>query len=70
MDMFEKIGSWFQIVASVFFTLFSIFQVVRALFMRSEVFYIICFAAMLFIYCNLFRLSLAELKELKKGGRK
>lgn len=69
MDMFEKIGSWFQVVASVFFVLFLLFQIVRALFMRSEVFYIVCFAAMLFLSYGLLHLSVAELKELK-GGKK
>lgn len=69
MDMFEKIGSWFQVVASVFFVPFSLFQIVRALFMRSEVFYIVCFVAMLFLSYGLLRLSVAELKELK-GGKK
>lgn len=69
MDMFEKIGSWFQVVASVFFVLFTLFQIVRALYMHLEVFYIICFAAMLLLSCGLVRLSVAELKELK-GGKK
>lgn len=69
MDMFEKIGSWFQVIASVYFTLFSLFQIIRALYMRSEVFYIICFAAMLLLSFGLVRLSVAELKDLK-GGKK
>ncbi len=67
--MFEKIGSWFQVVVSVFFALFSLFQIVRALFMHSEVFYIICFVAMLFLSFGLVRLSVAELKEQKGGKR-
>lgn len=69
MDIFDKIGSWFQVVASVFFVLFSLFQIVRALFMHSELFYIICFAAMLFLSYRLLHLSVAELKELK-GDKK
>lgn len=69
MDMFEKIGSWFQVITSVYFTLFSLFQIIRALYMRSEVFYIICFAAMLLLSFGLVRLSVAELKDLK-GGKK
>ena len=69
MYIFEKIGSWFQVVASVFFVLFSLFQIFRALFMHSELFYIICFAAMLFLSYRLLHLSVTELKELK-GGKK
>lgn len=69
MDIFDKIGSWFQVIASVYFTLFSLFQIIRALYMRSEVFYIICFAAMLLLSFGLVRLSVAELKDLK-GGKK
>ena len=69
MDILDKIGSWFQAVASVFFVLFSLFQIVRELFMRSEVFYIVCFVAMLFLSYGLLRLSVAELKELKGGNK-
>ena len=65
MYMLEKIGSWFQVVASVFFALFTILQIVRALYMHYEVFYIICFVAMLFLSFGLLGISVAELIELK-----
>ncbi len=65
MYMLEKIGSWFQVVASVFFVLFTILQIVRALYMHYEVFYIICFVAMLFLSFGLLGISVAELIELK-----
>lgn len=65
MYMLEKIGNWFQVVASVFFVLFTILQIVRALYMHYEVFYIICFVAMLFLSFGLLGISVAELIELK-----
>lgn len=69
MDIFDKIGCWFQVVASVYFVLFSLFQIIRAMLMRSEAFYIVCFAALLLLSCGLLRLSVVELKDLK-GGKK
>lgn len=70
MDMFDKIGSWFQVITSGCFILFTLFQLVRTLVQHSDTFYFFCFAAMLLLSWKLFRLSLAELKELKKGGKK
>lgn len=70
MDKLDKIGSWFQVIASGYFVLFALFQLVRTLIQHSDTFYLLCFAAMLFLSWRLFRLSLVELKELKKGGKK
>nr|UVY16783.1 MAG: hypothetical protein [Bacteriophage sp.] len=70
MDIFDKIGSWFQVIASGYFVLFTLFQLIRTLVKHSDTFYFLCFAAMLFLSWRLFRLSLVELKELKKGGKK
>lgn len=69
MDIFDKIGSWFQVIASGYFVLFALFQLVRTLVQHSDTFYFLCFAAMFFLSWKFFRLSLVELKELK-GGKK
>lgn len=69
MDVLDKITGWFQVVASVMFVLFSLFNLIRIFIQRSETFYFLCFAAMLFLSWKLLRISVAELREIKKGGK-
>ncbi len=70
MENFEKITSWFQIVASALFVLFSLLNIVRIFIQNSDCFYALCFAAMLFLSWSLLKISFRELLEInRKGGK-
>lgn len=70
MENFEKITSWFQVVASALFVLFSLFNIVRTFVQNSDCFYALCFAAMLYLSWWLLRISVRELLEIiRKGGK-
>ncbi len=70
MENFEKITSWFQIVASALFVLFSLLNIVRIFVQNSDCFYALCFAAMLFLSWSLLKISFRELLEInRKGGK-
>lgn len=70
MDNFDKIASWFQVVASAFFVLVTLFNLVRTFIQHPDTFYFLCFAAMLALAWNLLRISVRELIEMKKGGKR
>lgn len=71
METFDKITSWFQVVASALFVLFSLFNFVRTFVQNSDCFYALCFAAMLYLSWVLLRISVRELLEtIRKGGSK
>lgn len=70
METFEKIGGWFQMVASVLFVLFALFNMVRTLVQNLERFYFLCFSAMLVLAWKMVKISAVELKEITKGGKK
>lgn len=70
MGTFDKITSWFQVVASALFVLFSLFNFVRILVQNSDGFYALCFAVMLYLSWGLLRISVRELLEIiRKGGK-
>ena len=58
-----KIEKWFQVCASVLFVFFSLFNLVRTFIQTSDVFYAMCFAALLVLSWCLLKLSWRELKE-------
>ena len=66
MDLIDKFCSWFQVIAALLFSIFSIIYFIRSIFQKSEFFYLICFGGMLILSCKLFEQSVKELKE-KKG---
>lgn len=69
METFDKIGVLFQAIASVLFILFSLFNFVRTIAQNSGCIYAICFAAMMYLSWNLFKISVKELVEIiRKGG--
>ena len=63
MDIMDKIEKWFQVCASVLFVFFSLFNLVRTFIQTSDVFYAMCFAALLVLSWCLLKLSWRELKE-------
>lgn len=69
METFDKITGWFQVAASVLFVLFSLFNMIRTFIQNPETFYFLCFAAMLWAAWKMVRISVKELKEIKKGGK-
>lgn len=70
METFEKIGGWFQVVASSLFVFVSLFNLMRTFVQNSECFYALCFAAMLFLSWSLLKISVRELLEInRKGGK-
>lgn len=71
MENFEKITSWFQIVASALFVLFSLLNIVRIFVQNSDCFYALCFAAMLSLSWGMLKISVREFLEInRKGGMK
>lgn len=63
MDIMDKIEKWFQVCASVLFVFFSLFNLVRTFIQTTDVFYAMCFAALLVLSWYLLKLSWRELKE-------
>ncbi len=68
MGILEKIARWFQVAASSLFVLFSLFNLIRTFTKGYGSFYAMCFAAMLYLSWKLLRLSVTELRGLKRKG--
>lgn len=63
MDIMDKIEKWFQVGAAALFVFFSLFNLVRTFIQTSDVFYALCFAALLVLSWCLLKLSWKELRE-------
>lgn len=59
----DKIEKWFQVGASALFVFFSLFNLVRTFIQTSDVFFALCFAALLVLSWYLLKLSWKELKQ-------
>lgn len=63
MDIMDKIEKWFQVGASALFVFFSLFNLARTFIQTSDVFFALCFAALLVLSWCLLKLSWKELKQ-------
>ena len=65
MDIMDKIEKWFQVFTGALAVFFSLFNLVRIFIQSSDVFYALCFAALLVLSWCLLKLAWRELKEPK-----
>lgn len=70
MDFMDKFEKWFQVGASALFVFFSLFNLIRTFIKCSEVFYAVCFAALLFCSWYLLKSSWRELQAFNKNNKK
>lgn len=60
---------WFQVLGAVLFALFSAFNFFRCLVNGQSVVYLLCFAVMFLLAVKLGKISIAEIREAKEGGK-